>query len=108
MYRLLAITLIAFLIVSFGSKRSSVLANGFEFLQNLEEASYDKKGSDIIYVPIRLKHYKLNDLLAAKKPMNVDQRNIDSRMMELQARLELMNAMRFVPAGYGKFDFDRM
>lgn len=108
MYRLLTIISIAFLVVSLGSERSSVLAKGFGFLQDLGEANFGRKGSDVIYVPTRFQHYKLNDLLAARNPMNVDERSIDSRMMELQARIELMNAMRFVPAGYGRFDFDAM
>lgn len=34
--------------------------------------------------------------------------DIDSRLMELQAKIDLVKAIQSMPAGHGKFDFDRM
>ena len=34
--------------------------------------------------------------------------DIDSRLIELQAKIDIVNAFKHLPAGHGKFDFDRM
>ena len=34
--------------------------------------------------------------------------NIDARLMELQARIDLIKALRYMPIGHGKFDFAKM
>lgn len=34
--------------------------------------------------------------------------DIDSRLIELQAKIDIVNAFKNLPAGHGKFDFDRM
>lgn len=34
--------------------------------------------------------------------------DIDSRLMELQAKIDLVKAFQNMPAGHGKFDFDKM
>lgn len=61
----------------------------------------------IIYGPIERRHYKLADLLTLN-PINKNKRNIDTRMMELKARVELMKALKQMGHGYGRFDFNTM
>ena len=34
--------------------------------------------------------------------------DIDSRLMELQAKIDLVKAFQNMPAGHGKFDFEKM
>lgn len=34
--------------------------------------------------------------------------DIDSRLMELQAKIDFLKAYQNMPAGHGRFDFDQM
>lgn len=60
----------------------------------------------IINGPIERRHYKLEDLML--NPINRNKRNIDTRLMELKAKVELMKALKQMGHGYGRFDFDTM
>ncbi len=40
--------------------------------------------------------------------MRLKRSDIDSRLMALQAKIDLIKAFKKLPAGHGKFDFDKM
>jgi hypothetical protein len=48
---------------------------------------------------------RLLDILKGQRNKRSD---IDSRLMELQAKIELVKAFQKMPAGHGKFDFDKI
>ncbi len=55
-------------------------------------------------------HHLIDQLRLLNKHENrLNKRSdIDSRLMELQAKIDLVKAFQSLPAGHGKFDFDKM
>lgn len=65
-------------------EKGLMMKNNHDWMQLNKKAKFDG------IRPIRKKH------------------DIDTRLMELQAKIDLIKAMRFLPIGHGKFDFEEM
>lgn len=65
-------------------KEKGLIKNNHDWMQLNKKARFDA------IKPIRKRH------------------GIDARLMELQAKIDLIKALRFLPIGHGKFDFEEM